>query len=104
MHGGSRTRELRVVFVINSLGPGGAERSLVELVSSLPSHRVRCVVACLDGRKAQAAWVGEHLDVRVLPKGRLAAVRGLHRLIAAEQPDLVHTTIFEADVVGRLAA
>ncbi len=35
--------------------------------------------------------------------GRMAALRGAYRLIRERAPDLVHTTLFEADLVGRIA-
>jgi glycosyltransferase involved in cell wall biosynthesis len=45
------------------------------------------------------------LDVRHLPSNsRRGRVQELRRIIRSEHPDIVHTTLFEADLVGRLAA
>jgi glycosyltransferase involved in cell wall biosynthesis len=38
------------------------------------------------------------------PGGRIGRIRRTRRLIAARRPDIVHTTLFEADITGRLAA
>lgn len=36
-------------------------------------------------------------------QGRVARVRSLRSIIRATQPDIVHTTLFESDIAGRLA-
>ncbi len=38
------------------------------------------------------------------PAGRVGQIRQVRALVAARRPDLVHTTLFDADVVGRLGA
>ncbi|MEZ5409754.1 MAG: hypothetical protein R2761_17130 [Acidimicrobiales bacterium] len=43
-------------------------------------------------------WVGS------AGRGRLGWIQGLHGVIGAQRPDLVHTCLFEADVCGRTAA
>jgi len=43
-------------------------------------------------------------DVRVVGGGWPSIVSGVRQLLRRERPDLLHTSIFEADVVGRLAA
>lgn len=97
---------MRVLHVINGLGTGGAERSLVEMLPLLSAAGITSSVACLarkpEGVHAQVEEAG--YPVTVLGSDRLQAVRRLRRLIAADRPDIVHTTIFEADVIGRLAA
>lgn len=97
---------IHVLFVHNGLGTGGAERSLAELLAALPAHGIRATVAALFRRTEGVEREIEErgVDVRVLPAGHLARVRALRRLIAEVDPDLVHTTIFDADLAGRLAA
>ena len=50
----------------------------------------------------EAGATSTSIDLGVLGRPRAAAA--LTRLIRRCQPDLVHTTLFEADVLGRLAA
>jgi glycosyltransferase involved in cell wall biosynthesis len=96
---------LRILFVIDTLGAGGAERSLQEMVPHFRAAGVDVHIACFHRRKDGV----EHLvfgseDVRVLDRlSRLQQVRELRRIIRAERIELVHTTLFEADVLGRLA-
>jgi glycosyltransferase involved in cell wall biosynthesis len=97
----------KIVFVIDSLGPGGAERSLAEMLPGFLRAGINPVVVCLS------QWEGIHdsvrglgVDVRVLNGrgGRFGRLRALRELISAESPDCVHTTLFESDVAGRLAS
>lgn len=98
---------MRVLFVINSLGAGGAERSLAEMLVPLSKAGVEPVVACFDRRQEGSAEevLAAGFDVRFLAARRMPArIRELRKLIRALRPDVVHTTLFEADVAGRLAA
>lgn len=98
---------MRVVYVINGLGTGGTERSLAELMPVLRGAGVALTVVCLhrraEGVEHQVRDAG--FDVRFLhATGWIGRVRELRRLLRQERPDVVHTTIFESDVIGRLAA
>lgn len=107
-HGASdRLFIVKLLFVINGLGTGGAERSLGEYAPWLVAQGVTVCIACLhrrtEGVENQVAAAG--VDVRWAPRsGRYNHLRWLFRLIGESKPDLVHTTIFEADVLGRIAA
>ncbi|MGH8934736.1 MAG: glycosyltransferase [Acidimicrobiia bacterium] len=98
---------LTVLMVVNGLGTGGAERSLAESLPHLVAGGIRPVIACLyrrqEGVEEQVRAQGfpvHILEGRRLPSRTVA----LRRLLAEVRPDLIHTTIFEADLVGRLAA
>ena len=96
-----------VVFLIEGLGTGGAERSLAELLPEYRRHGIRSVVARFHDRPegVEAALRAAGEDIRPVPgRGRAARLRAVRRLLRAERPALLHTTHFEADVVGRLAA
>jgi glycosyltransferase involved in cell wall biosynthesis len=102
-----RAPVIRVLFVINSLGGGGAERSLAEMLAPLVRGGVRPTVACLEraGEGVLDEVLSQGFDVRFLRGGHLPSrVLELRRIIRAEVPDVVHTVIFEANVAGRLAA
>ncbi|CAN5321648.1 MAG: glycosyltransferase [Acidimicrobiia bacterium] len=95
------------LFVIDSFGAGGAERSLLEFLPTLAAAGITPVIACLsrsevgfeDEVRAQG-W-----DVRVVGGGgRLRAIRALRRLIRQLRPALVYTALFEADIAGRVAS
>lgn len=96
----------KYLFVINSFLAGGAERSLIELLPRLEKRGVAAIVVTLYRREVgfeeEARSAG--LDVRLLGRKGLwrKAVR-LRRIIRAERPALVYTSLFDADIVGRLA-
>jgi glycosyltransferase involved in cell wall biosynthesis len=99
--------QLRLLYVIDSLVAGGAESSL----AALAPHYVRAgvdleVVHLHDrpGLQAAVADAGARVTFVGTGPGRAAWVRALTRIVRDRRPDLVHTTLFEADVCGRIAA
>jgi glycosyltransferase involved in cell wall biosynthesis len=102
-----RGQWLTVFYVIDSLGAGGSERSLAELLGPLTGLGVRPVIATfVSGREGVERHVREGgFDLRVLAsKSRLGRARGIRTLLLSERPDIVHTTLFNSDLAGRLGA
>lgn len=100
------SREVRVLHVINGLGTGGAERSLAEMLPLLDDLGIRSELVCLT---VKPEGVHEQLErdgrrIHVVGARRSVAVRRIRAYLHATRPDVVHTTIFEADVIGRLAS
>ncbi len=97
---------LRVLYVINGLGTGGAERSFLELTQPLRDRGVSLEVVCLfDRSEGVAELISDQLRVEVLGSSSwFGRWRSLRRRIVQGQFDLVHTSIFESDVLGRSAA
>lgn len=62
-------KSLRVVFVIDSLGTGGAERDLAETLPLCAAHGIEPVVVALRPRTdgVQAGLQAAGFDIRVLP-------------------------------------
>jgi glycosyltransferase involved in cell wall biosynthesis len=100
------TSRLHVVQMIDSLASGGAERSLAELAPHLVQGGVRLSVVLLHDRPGMAPQMREAgASVQVLDGAtRPAWLRSAWTLLRTTRPDLVHTTLFDADVVGRVAA
>jgi glycosyltransferase involved in cell wall biosynthesis len=97
---------VHVLYVIDSLIPGGAERSLVALAPQLVSRGVLLDVAYLHrrpGLQRELEAAGAELFCLAGPGGRAGWLWRVRQLAAARRPDLVHTTLFEADVAGRTA-
>jgi glycosyltransferase involved in cell wall biosynthesis len=99
--------QLKILFVIDSLGTGGAELDLAEKLPHLRYLGVVIVVVSLRHRQegVQAALQGQGFDVRILPvSGLIRRIAALRQIIRTEQPDLIQTVLFHADIAGRLAA
>lgn len=96
-----------LLYLIDSLGAGGAERSLAEMLPRLADRGIRPMVVTLTSRQAGVRDQVRASGIRVhaLPAGgwgtRIRALRGLIRRTGTR---LVHTTLFDSDIVGRLAA
>jgi glycosyltransferase involved in cell wall biosynthesis len=98
---------VRLLFVIPGISGGGTERSLRELVPSLVENGAELSIAYMVRRATDDITQLERAGARLhhVAARRLdGRVRGVRRVIARERPDIVHTSLFEADVAGRLAA
>lgn len=97
---------MKVLYAIESLGGGGTERSLAELLPRLAAAGVEPMVVCL----ATGGEIAEVLEAAGIPVQVLAStgwpgrIAGMRRAIARARPDLVHTALFRTDVLGRLGA
>lgn len=96
---------LRVLCVIDSLGPSGAERSTLALVEPLRSRGIDVEIAHFGSTDQPEAEGNVRVIVhRMTGGGRTARARAVRRVVRAVGPDLVHTTLFESDLAGRVAA
>jgi glycosyltransferase involved in cell wall biosynthesis len=96
---------LHVLYVIDSLVPGGAERSLAALAWEYRARGVRLSVAYLHGRPGlQSELVAAGSELFPLQaSGFPGWIREARQVARGLRPDLLHTTLFEADLVGRVA-
>ena len=108
-------RPLRVQYVIGSMGVGGAERQVLDLLRGIDRTRVTPMVVCLESAGALAPSVAElgiplevigyhGLRIKRHPVQTLSALYRLRRAIATFKPDIVHGQLFWAYVLGALAA
>jgi glycosyltransferase involved in cell wall biosynthesis len=97
---------VHVLYLIDSLAQGGAERSLASLAPHFLSAGLRLDVAYLSERPGihdQLLAAGVELFPLGTHRDRTRTVREVRRLLRNRSPDLVHTTLFESDVAGRVA-
>lgn len=97
---------MHVLYLIDSLIAAGAETSLASLAPELMSRGVRLEVAYLRERPGVAGELrraGVPLFSLADRSGRARWAWAVAQLVRQQQPDLVHTTLFEADLAGRLA-
>lgn len=102
-----RAARLRVLFLINSLETGGAERQLALTVANLDTGRFEPVVCCLfrgGPYLEEVRAAGVEARAMDLPKSLRSALGGARRAVEDLRPHVVHTSMFEANVAGRLAA
>jgi glycosyltransferase involved in cell wall biosynthesis len=99
-------KQTHVMHVIDSLHGGGAENSLLEIIPELMTRGVRTSIVTLrsddgvlDGRVSDLGVARTRLRHRD-PTG---VVLDLRQIIRTERPDVLHTTLLRANLVGRVA-
>jgi hypothetical protein len=100
-------QDVRLLYVIDSLGHGGAEKSLVEMLPEYRRLGVDTTVVCLVDRDTELVTTAREAGAEVAvapPVGVLRQAFWVRRQIRRRRPDIVHTTLFRADLVGRLSA
>jgi glycosyltransferase involved in cell wall biosynthesis len=102
------TRPIRIAHVIESLGTGGAETLLVEVVSRLERHGFESTVVPLDAPldlSSRLAASGVPVRPVLVPPRRrpLRCYLRLRAVLSSLRPDIVHTHLYYANVLGRLA-
>lgn len=96
---------MKVLFVIDTLEVGGAEKSMLEM---LPFFRnvelVVCHVYCGDYLRAAYERAGvKVISLNVCGKfGIIEAVRKVTRVIRTEKPVIIHSALFRSGLVCRL--
>ena len=98
---------VRVLYLIGSMERAGAEASLASMAPDLIRRGVDLHVAHLkDGSGIEGELVDAGATVHRVPGHgtRLGRARVFARLTGQIRADLVHTTLFDADVVGRVGA
>ncbi len=98
---------MRVLTIIDSFIVGGAERSLAMVTPYLVERGVDMHVAYLryrPGVEEELRGGGASIYSLVGDERWLPSIRRTTDLIRSVRPDLVHTTLFKSDIIGRTAA
>jgi glycosyltransferase involved in cell wall biosynthesis len=103
-----RSDQPRVIHVLPTLYPGGAERLVYGLVKLLPTHGFKAeAVAVYGGGALEQDFREAGLEHAVYERGgplNAVAFFRLWRHFRQAKPDIVHVHLFGADIWGRLAA
>jgi glycosyltransferase involved in cell wall biosynthesis len=96
-----------VLLLVGSLEHGGAQRQVVELARRLDRRRFAPIVCTLSAHVPLAAALPDPRDLAVVPRRWRfdpAPIARVARLMRRRGVRLVHTFLFDAEVIGRLAA
>jgi len=101
--------KIRILHIIESLGPGGAERILLTNLTYLDKDRFYNVVAYLYNDEFFLSDLKEigvkaySLNLKNIYQP-FTAINRIVKIIKTEKIDIVHTNLFGADIYGRIAA
>ncbi len=96
---------MRIVYVLTSLGMGGAERQVLALADRMAQRGHAVAIMVLRPRLDQewpTALDAVHLDMRKNPLSVIRAFRHARRFLGTFQPDVVHSHSFHANIFARL--
>jgi glycosyltransferase involved in cell wall biosynthesis len=96
---------MRIVYVLNSLGVGGAERQALALADRM-AQRGHSVAVLVLRPRIDNEWPTDlsvvHLDIRKSPRNVLAGIMRARRFLREFRPDLIHSHSFHANILARL--
>jgi glycosyltransferase involved in cell wall biosynthesis len=98
-------KRVRVVQILATGTNGGAQEHLFSLMSRLDTEHYEASVVALSGGSAVRKLQRHGFDVTVIDEpDDAAAVRALTAHLSLVRPDVIHTHMYRADVVGTKAA
>jgi len=100
-------KKIKVIELITGLERGGAERVVADIARLLPKDSFEVTVVSLKKEGPLAKEVREYARVVSLNASTvtmpIACIR-LIRFLLQEKPDILHTHLFHADIMGRMVA
>ncbi len=99
--------KIRVMHVIDSLHGGGAETSIVETIPMLASRDIETSIVTLfddDGALDERLDRVEVNRIKLTRGGPQARFLELRHLVRTQRPDVIHTSLMRANLLGRIAA
>ena len=98
---------MRILFLIDNLRPGGAQKALLAIATALKSSGSEPTVWCLGGSsEIEQAFTARGIPVLGRPSSvwrTLAQPLALARFLQREKIDVLQTFLFHSDVAGRIA-
>ena len=97
---------MKIMLVLDSLGSGGAERSTYLMAKHLVETKLEVCVVALKEKKIGIAEEFNALPINVYvcsEKGRPGRLRLVKQIIRKERPDLIHSVLYESNVLVRIA-
>jgi glycosyltransferase involved in cell wall biosynthesis len=95
---------LRVLFFLPDLDGGGAQRTIINIANALSRRGIEASLAAVRADGPARAWLNKDVDLVDLGAGRIRhSVLPLRRAIKSIRPDVLFSTILDANIVAALA-
>lgn len=96
---------MRIVYVLTSLGMGGAERQVLALGERM-AHRGHTIVVLVLRPQLAEEWPTRldvlHLNIRKTPIGVVTGMKRGRRFLREFHPEIVHSHGFHGNIIARL--
>ncbi|MDP1853766.1 MAG: GT4 family glycosyltransferase PelF [Candidatus Omnitrophota bacterium] len=104
----STKNRINILYVIWSLGLGGAEQVVINLAKNLDKQKFNPIVCCLNDKGVFAEEL-EKEGIEVIPLAKkhkfdISVIKSLINIIKQYKIDIVHTHLWGANFWGRIAA
>ena len=103
----SENAGVKILFLLNHLGSGGAEGSLALTLPALVDGGVEPIVGYFETESAKEVHrekLESHSSVVAIPgRTRLERVFALRDLVKREEPQIVHSALMESNLISRFA-
>ncbi len=101
-------KKINVLYVIWSLGLGGAEQVIINLIKGIDKDKFQPFVCCLNDKGPFAGEL-EQLGVKIFalhkkPGADLATIGKIKKILKEKHIDIIHPHLWGANFWGRLAA
>lgn len=96
---------MKIFYLINTLGAGGAERSTAETAKYALKHGHQVTIIYLHKKPISIEQEIKEAGIRVIhlrASNFLGRALALRRLLKAERPDIVHSVLFDSNVLIRV--
>jgi glycosyltransferase involved in cell wall biosynthesis len=101
---GSTERPVHIAFFLSELDAGGAQRTVTNIVNSLPADRFAVKLVVGNARGTARSWLADPSIVVDLDCTHTRnAFWGLRAYLAIERPDVLFATMIDANIVAALA-
>ena len=99
--------KIKIVYMSNSLGPGGAQMMLYRLLARIDREKFQPVVISLLKTEKSLQEKIEALEIKVYVQNfkssfDFLAYLNLYRLLKELSPNILQTQLFAADILGRI--
>lgn len=101
-------KKTKILYLINSLSVGGAEKMLLDLCKNLPKDRFEIAVGTvMGGGQLEEEYRETGVELFLYTKQTklgFDVIKNFKKVIKQFKPDIIHTHLLSADTWGRIAA
>jgi len=100
---------LKILYIIPSLGKGGAERLVLEICRKITTQSLADILLVVMEQKNEYAEIASNFPIRYCSSRVIPSISGkaqvdiveFNKIVKAFNPDIIHSHLFEAELLSR---